>query len=114
MSIFAERIKGLRKKRGCAQDEIGRLEPDFTAASMLAKCFDVSTDYIIGITGNMKALTNRRQKPLESGLFTYEKYLMDDEFIPYLNLAVEIKDNNVELSEVKKFVNDLIKQCCKK
>ncbi|MDF2988565.1 MAG: transcriptional regulator, family [Eubacterium sp.] len=126
MSVFAERIKDLRDKRGHTQEEVGRAvgksreavskyeigerEPDLTAVATLAKYFDVSADYILGITDDTGVLTGNKQRPYGLGPSILEKYLADDDFEPHLKLAVKIKENNIELSKVEKFVNDLIKQ----
>lgn len=126
MSIFAERIRDLRDKRGRTQDEVGKVvgksreavskyeigerEPDLTAVATLAKYFNVSADYMLGITDDSDVLIGSIRKPFSPGLFIFEKYLTDDDFIPHLKLAVKIKDNNVELSKVEKFINSLIKQ----
>ncbi len=126
MSVFAERIKDLRDKRGHTQEEVGRVvgksreavskyeigerEPDLTAVATLAKYFNVSADYILGITDDTKVFAGNKRKPYGPRLFIFEKYLTDDDFVPHLKLAVKIKDNNVELSKVERFVNHLIKQ----
>ena len=63
--LFSERLQQLRKERGLKQSELasilnttqrrisymelGKVEPDLETLVLLAKFFDVSTDYIIGI-----------------------------------------------------------------
>lgn len=122
MSVFAERIRELRDTQGLTQDAIGKVigksreaiskyevgehEPDLIVVAALAKYFNVSADYIIGITDGLELVDGSRRK---SG-GPYEKYLKDKEFIPHLKLAIKIKENNVDLSKVEKFVNNLIRQ----
>ena len=63
--LFCERLQQLRKERGLKQSELasilnttqrrisymelGKVEPDIETLVLLAKFYDVSTDYIIGI-----------------------------------------------------------------
>lgn len=126
MSIFADRIRYLRDKRGSTQDEISRVvgksresvskyeigerEPDLTSITALAKYFNVSADYMLGITDNSEVLIGSKRKPFSPDFYLYEKYLTDIGFLPHLRLAVKIQDNDIELSKVEKFVNSLIKQ----
>jgi Predicted transcriptional regulators len=126
LSIFADRIRDLRDKKGYTQDEISRVvgksreavskyeigerEPDLTSVATLAKYFNVSADYMLGITDDSEVLIGSKRKPFSPSLYIYEKYLTDIRFLPHLKLAVKIKDNDVELSKVEKFVNSLIKQ----
>lgn len=125
MTVFAERVKNLRSKRGKTQDEIGKAlgksreavskyekgerEPDLDALASFARYFNVSTDYILGITDNSNILADRLEKYLSSGMYIFEKYLQDESFIPYLKLAAKIKDNNLELGKIEKFVDNLVK-----
>jgi hypothetical protein len=37
-------------------------------------------------------------------------YLTDKGFLPHLRLAVKIRDYNLDLSKIEKFINSLIKQ----
>lgn len=126
VSIFAERLKNLRDKKGQTQDEVGKAmgksreavskyeigerEPDLVAVASLAKYFNVSADYILGITDDSQVLIGSKRKPISPDIYAFEKYLTDANFIPYLKLAVKIKDNGLELSKIEKFVNALIKQ----
>ena len=66
MTIFAERIKYLRVEKGCSQDvlakelgvsnaiislwEHGLREPTMSSLIAIAKYFQVSIDYIVGLT----------------------------------------------------------------
>ncbi len=121
MSVFAERIRELRDTQGLTQDAIGKVigksreaiskyevgehEPDLVVIAALAKYFDVTADYIIGITDDSELINGRRKSQ-----GPYEKYLKDKDFIPHLRLAIKIKENNVDIAKVEKFVNSLIRQ----
>lgn len=129
MSIFAERLKDLRDKKGHTQDEVGRAvgksreavskyeigerEPDLVAVASLARHFNVSADYILGITDDSDILIGSKRKPLIPEMFAFEKYLTDVDFVPHLKLAVKIKDHDLELNKIEKFVNSLTKQAKK-
>lgn len=70
--IFAERLKGIRKSNRVNQKElslflsvaqntvsnweIARAEPDMDALSKIAKRFNVTSDYLIGVTDTMNPL----------------------------------------------------------
>lgn len=126
MSVFAERVKNLRDKKGHTQDEVGKAvgrsreavskyeigerEPDLIAVASLAKYFNVSADYILGITDDSEMLIGNKRKPIIPEIYAFEKYLTDADFIPYLELAVKIKDNTLELDAIEKFVTNMIKK----
>ncbi len=129
MSVFAERLRNLRDKKGQTQDEVGKAvgksresvskyeigerEPDTISIASFAKHFNVSADYILGITDDSELPIGSKRKPFSPELYAFEKYLYDKNFIPYLQLAVKIKDYNLELEKIEKFVNTLIKQAKK-
>lgn len=126
MSAFAERLKDLRNRKGQTQDEVGKAvgksreavskyeigerEPDLNAVASLARYFNVSTDYMLGITDDSGLLNGRRRKPFNPALYAYEKYLEDEEFVPYLALAVKARDSRLALGELESLIQDLIKR----
>ncbi len=82
MITFGEKIKDLRKERGATQKELAQAlsitvstlshwecdyqEPSFKDLAMLANYFDVSTDYLLGITEDDSA--PRLLTPVQSAL----------------------------------------------
>lgn len=122
MSVFAERLKDLRSRKGRTQDEVGKVvgksreavskyeigerEPDLSSVAALAKYFDVSTDYILGISDDNELINVNKLNINE--FLTFEKYFIDSDFIPYIKLAIKIRENNVDLNNVESYVNDLI------
>lgn len=75
MAILSERIKELRIEKGLSQDELakymaiknrstlagwelGRVSPDHEMIIKLANFFDVSTDYLLGVTSDRKHIEN--------------------------------------------------------
>ncbi len=124
MSVFAERLRDLRSRKGRTQDEVGKVvgksreavskyeigerEPDLSSVATLAKYFDVSADYILGISDNSELINTNRSKPNINESPKYEKYLIDSDFVPYMKLAIKIKENNVDLTRVESYVDKLI------
>lgn len=125
MSILSERVKKLRRSKGQSQREVGKAlgksretvskyeigerEPDPDGIVLLAKHFNASADYILGITNVYQTLDDK-MNPFNSELCAYEKYFKDEEFIPYLQLAVRMKDSNAEINEFDTLISKLIKQ----
>ncbi len=70
MQSFSTRLISLRKERGLTQEDIAKItnkkrstisgyetegkEPDLETICLLAKCFDVSTDYLIGVSNQRR------------------------------------------------------------
>ncbi len=73
MSIFAKRLRQLRKEKDISQEELGKVlsltkasislyesgkrEPDFETLQKIASFFNVTTDYLLGRTDNRKDST---------------------------------------------------------
>lgn len=126
MSVFAERLKILRDNRGQTQDEVGKAvgksreavskyeigerEPDVIGIASLARHFNVSSDYMLGITDDSELLIGNKQSPFSPELYAFEKYLNNERFIPYLRLSVKAFDNSIELDKFNKIVTNIIKQ----
>ncbi len=125
MSVLSERVKKLRNAKRQSQNEVGKAlgksretvskyelgerEPDPEAIVLFAKHFNVSSDYLLGInneTDNI-AVSNKSFSP---DLYAYEKYLKNHEFIPYLQLAVRMKDSNIDIKQFEKLIQNLIKK----
>lgn len=124
MSIFAERLKDLRDKKGNTQTEVGKAlgksreavskyeigerEPDLEAVASLSKYFNVSADYILGITDDYSSSIGSQKMSITPEFFAFEKYLTDIGFIPVLKLAAKIKDNNLDLQKIENHINSMI------
>ncbi|ACL75321.1 helix-turn-helix transcriptional regulator [Ruminiclostridium cellulolyticum] len=126
MHILPERIKSLRNVKRQSQKEVakalgksreaiskyelGEREPDPDVIVQFSKHFNVSSDYMLGITDHIENIPSSERKPYSSELYAFEKYLKNQDFIPYLELAVRIKDSNIEINQFEKLLNKLIKQ----
>lgn len=126
MSKFAERLKDLRDRKGHTQTEVGKAlgksreavskyeigerEPDLEAVASLSRYFNVSADYILGISDEYSASVDSQRMSFIPEIYTYEKYLRDISFIPILNLAVKIKDHNLDLHKIENYINAMIKK----
>ncbi|QNU67312.1 helix-turn-helix transcriptional regulator [Ruminiclostridium herbifermentans] len=109
MSVFSERVKKLRKAKKQSQIEVGKAlgksresiskyelgerEPDTNVIALLAKHFNVSSDYMLGITDDSEIEAVDNSKFFGRKLSAFESYLKNDNFIPYLQLAVIMKDS---------------------
>jgi transcriptional regulator with XRE-family HTH domain len=125
MSIFSERLRSLRSRRGQTQEELGKLvgksreaickyeigdrEPDLNALDELAKYFGVTTDYILGRTDELAFPDKNTYKNPYKHLREFETYLKDKNFLQYIKLAVRIKDNDLDFESIEKMVNNMIK-----
>lgn len=124
MSVFAERLRNLRDATGQTQGEVGKAvgksresvskyeigdrEPDTEAIAAIAMHFKVSADYILGITDDIVTLNSKGNKNYYVDIFRNEKYLKDENFVPYFNLATKMHDNTVEIKAADRMINRLI------
>ncbi|WP_024833317.1 helix-turn-helix domain-containing protein [Ruminiclostridium josui] len=125
MSVLSERVKKLRNAKRQSQNEVGKAlgksretvskyelgerEPDPEAIILFAKHFNVSTDYLLGISEQAETTTINERKPYSPELYAFEKYLHNESFIPYLELAVRMKDSNIDINQFEKLINKIIK-----
>jgi len=126
MSILSEQIKKLRNANRQSQNEVakalgksretiskyelGEREPGPETIVLLSKHFNVSSDYLLGTANTSEAITGNKQNPCSPELYAFEKYLKDEKFIPYLQLAVRIKDAAINMEQLEAYINSLIKQ----
>ncbi|ACL77088.1 helix-turn-helix domain-containing protein [Ruminiclostridium cellulolyticum] len=126
MYILPERIKSLRNVKGQSQKEVaealgksreaiskyelGEREPDPDVIVQFSQHFNVSSDYMLGITDHIENIAPGKRMPYSPELYAFEKYLNDQNFIPYLQLAVRMKDSNIEINQFEKFINKVIRQ----
>jgi len=124
MSVFAERLKTLRDTKGQTQGEVGKAvgksresvskyeigkrEPDTTAIASIAKHFNVSADYILGLTDQLTALNCENADLYCIEIMNFNEYLSDEGFVPYFKLAVKMKDHELEIIEIDSFISQLI------
>ena len=129
MHVLPERIKSLRNVKGQSQKELGQAlgksreaiskyelgerEPDPDALVLFSKHFNVSSDYMLGITDHMENVALGKRKPYSPELYSFEKYLQNQDFIPYLQLAVRMKDSNIDINSFEEPINKLIKKAKK-
>ncbi len=126
MSVLSERVKKLRSVKRQSQNEVGKAlgksretvskyelgerEPDPEAIVLFAKHFNVSSDYLLGISEQTENMSTDEKKPYSPELYAFEKYLKDEKFIPYLQLAMGMKDSNIEIKQFEKLINKIINQ----
>ena len=126
MSVLSERVKKLRNAKRQSQNEVGKAlgksretvskyelgerEPDPEAIVLFAKHFNVSSDYLLGINDQTENIALYERNPYSPELYAFEKYFKNHDFIPYLQLAVIMKDSNIELNQFEKLINKFIKQ----
>lgn len=126
MYVLSHRVKNLRNAKGQSQNEVGKAlgksretvskyelgerEPDPEAIVMFSKHFNVSSDYILGITDHIENMAPGERKPYSPELYAFEKYLNNQDFIPYLHLSVMMMDSNTEIKQFEKLIHKLIKQ----
>ncbi|EPR10332.1 helix-turn-helix domain-containing protein [Ruminiclostridium papyrosolvens] len=124
MSVLSERVKKLRSAKRQSQNEVGKAlgksretvskyelgerEPDPEAIVLFAKHFNVSADYLLGINEQTENLATDERKPYSPELYSFEKYLKNEKFIPYLQLAVSMMDSNIEIKQFEKLINKII------
>jgi len=124
MSAYSERLQKLRKAKRQSQKEVGKAlgksretiskyelgerKPDPEVLVLYAKFFSVSADYILGMTDDFENTSNR--KPFDPELCAFENYLKDEKFIPYLHLAVKMKNSSIEFKQFETFINSFLKQ----
>ncbi len=125
MSVLSERVKKLRNAKRQSQNEVGKAlgksretvskyelgerEPDPEAIVLFAKHFNVSSDYLLGINNETDNITVSN-KSFSPDLYAYEKYLKNHEFMPYLQLAVRMKDSSIDIKQFEKLIQNLIKK----
>ncbi len=125
MSVFSERVKKLRKAKKQSQNEVGKAlgksresiskyelgerEPDPNVITLLAKHFNVSSDYMLGITDD-SGKEAENSKSFSRKLSEFESYLKNENFIPYLQLAVIMKDSNIEADKFKTLICNYFEQ----
>ncbi|AEY67210.1 helix-turn-helix transcriptional regulator [Clostridium sp. BNL1100] len=126
MSVLSERVKKLRSAKRQSQNEVGKAlgksretvskyelgerEPDPEAIVLFAKHFNVSSDYLLGINEQAENMADDEIKPYSPELYAFEKYLKNEKFIPYLQLAVRMKDSNIEIKQFEKLIHKIINQ----
>ena len=82
MSILSERLQSARASKRLSQIEVMRLtqinnktlsgyenavsEPDYNTLLALAKLYGVSTDYLLGQTGNPQGIQEKKQTPADT------------------------------------------------
>lgn len=127
MSVFSERVKKLRKDKKQSQNEVGialgksretiskyelgQREPDPNVIAQLARHFNVSSDYILGISDDLENTPiDRSNLILRPELYDFESYLRYENFMPYLKLAVIMKDSNIEIFKFEELITNYIEQ----
>ena len=48
--MFGKRLKYLRQEQGVSQKELGQREPDLDAIKKIAVYFDVTADFLLGLS----------------------------------------------------------------
>jgi transcriptional regulator with XRE-family HTH domain len=118
MSIFSENLRWFRHKKGESQAKLGDAvgksrdavakyengenEPDLDTLAKFSKHFGVPIDSII--TNSEYVVLHIHPEIKEFSL-----YLSDKDFFPYLQLAVSVKDLNIDVKDVENYVNSIAK-----
>lgn len=118
MSKFSENLRWFRNKKGesqaklgdavgksrdaVAKYETGENEPDLDTLTKFSRHFGVPIDSIVTEDEYM-VLNNYLE------LKQFELYLNDKSFAPYLQLAVKIKDLNIDINDVENYVDSIAK-----
>ena len=118
MSSFGEKMKQFRQLKGKSQKqlakalgksremvskyELGVNEPSLDTLTSLARFYGIPVDNIL--TDDEYIVINKSPELAE-----FEALLQDKDFVPYIRLAVYIKENNVDPKDVKAFVDSLLK-----
>lgn len=130
MSVFSERVKKLRKDKKQSQNEVGKAlgksretiskyelgerEPDPNVIALLAKHFNVSSDYMLGITDDSENYIIGKRKQFRPELHDFENYLKSNKIIPYLKLAIMMMDSNIDSNKfeilIKKYIEEELQQ----
>lgn len=130
MSVFSERVKKLRKDKKQSQNEVGKAlgksretiskyelgerEPDPNVIALLAKHFNVSSDYMLGITDDSENYIIGKRKQFRPELHDFENYLKSNQIIPYLKLAIMMMDSNIDSNKfeilIKKYIEEELQQ----
>ncbi len=126
MSVFSERVKQLRKAKKQSQNDVGKAlgksresiskyelgerEPDPNVIALLSKYFNVSSDYMLGITDHSENEAVDNSKSFSRKLSAFESYLKNENFMPYLRLAVIMKESNIEPYEFEELIKKRIEQ----
>ena len=117
MSLFVERLKNLRDGEATSQKTVGQLagksrrpvskyetgerEPDLLDMASLAKRFQVTSDYVLGLTDNKILFTD----------FTHSEetrpYINDSRFRRYLKIIFKDMNYDIDSDMIDKVINSL-------
>lgn len=123
MSLFVERLKNLRDGEGTFQKTIGQLagksrepvskyetgerEPDLLDMAALAKHFQITSDYVLGLTDNKTLFTDYSEKT--------RPYTNDSRFRTYLEIIFKDINNDIDndIDIIDKVIYGLFPYKCK-
>jgi transcriptional regulator with XRE-family HTH domain len=125
MSLFGQRLKAARKFLGLTQKQVGeklgkstitvkKYEkgdriPDVNALAEISKTFNISADYILGLTNMMHSPGDIPNENLPD----YKEFIdciKDSNFTKYLRLAVKMFKHKVEVDTVERIVDEVIEK----
>lgn len=116
--MFSERLKKLRKSKNLSQYELadrlgfsrgklanyeqGTREPDFATLELIAKFFDVSTDYLLGVGNSKTEYDNKAEKDIAKRLKRFEAELESSDGLAFDGepLSDEAKESLLESMEL--------------
>lgn len=123
MSKFGKRLKELRDERELNQEQIGKLfhvqksavskwekgmnSPDIETITRLADYFDVSTDYLLGITDKRKPNHLTKEDMIRSA--PEFAWLFEEEGLKYVELIEGIKDDDIPPEALKETIELILK-----
>ncbi|MDP4094118.1 MAG: helix-turn-helix domain-containing protein [Bacillota bacterium] len=125
MSIFGMRLKKLRDIKGQSQEDVGKAlgksretiskyekgerEPGISVIASMANHFGVSSDYMLGLTDQDFLIFEKdSQYKIKNEISEFEPYLKNKNYIKYFRFAKKMADNNIDLEDLEKFIDNLI------
>lgn len=129
MAVLGTRLKSLRDITGETRAEVGKAlgkswesvkkyetgerQPDLDSVAKLARHFNISADYILG-------LSDVECSPVSLDINQYPEYdefkehMKDRGFIRYVRLGARIYENKLDLSYFERLVEDMLSRIKKK
>lgn len=122
---FGIRLKSLRDKTGETQVQVGKAlgksresvkkyekgerQPDLDSVAKLSRHFNISADYILGIT-DVEYSPGGFLGELYDEYQDLDEYIRDREFMGYIRLAVKMFVNKLNLEYLEQLIDRIVKE----